>query len=142
MPINPGNAAPQQYVISTTPPGESLNSAFTKINTNFNEIFAAGPVLSNIAIANNTIRTTPTNGSLILNPNGIGNVVANAHVIPDISHVRNLGSPTYRWNTVYADYIDYQGGNITFDNLTIPGNIQVGGWVSACLLYTSPSPRD
>jgi Collagen triple helix repeat (20 copies) len=131
MPINPGNATPQQYVISTTPPGESLNSAFTKINTNFTEIFAAGPVLSNIAIANNTIRTTPTNGSLILNPNGIGNVVANAHVIPDISHVRNLGSPTQRWNTVYADYISYEGGNITFDNIDVPGNIQAGGYISA-----------
>jgi len=120
-----------QQIIPTVPPGESLNQAFTAVNVNFDQIFAAGPVLSNVVIANNTIQTTNTNGNLVLNPNGIGNVIANAHVLPDQAHIRNLGSPALRWNTVYADYVDYNGGNITVDNLTIPGNIQVGGHITA-----------
>ena len=106
-----------QQIISTEPPGEPLESAFTKVNVNFDQIFAAGPVGSNIAIANNTIRTLDTNGNLVLNPNGIGNVIANAHVIPDQDRVRNLGAQGLRWNTVYAQNLV---GNIS-------GNIVAGG---------------
>lgn len=120
-----------QYVIDTVPPGDPLDVAFNKTNLNFDQIFAAGPVGSNIQIANNTIRTLDTNGNLVLAPNGIGNVVSNVNIVPNAANIRNLGSPTQRWNTVYAQYIDYSGGNIIVDNINIPGNITVGGYVSA-----------
>jgi hypothetical protein len=106
-----------QQIIPTVPPGEPLNQAFDAINVNFDQIFAAGPVGSNIQIDENTIYTLNTNGNLVLNPNGIGNVVANAHVIPDQDRVRNLGAPALRWNTIYAQNIV---GNIS-------GNTVAGG---------------
>ena len=106
-----------QQIIPTVPPGEPLNQAFDAINVNFDQIFAAGPVGSNIQIDENTIYTLNTNGNLVLNPNGIGNVVANAHVVPDQDRVRNLGAPVLRWNTIYAQNIV---GNIA-------GNIVAGG---------------
>jgi hypothetical protein len=102
-----------QQIISTVPPGEPLNQAFDAINTNFDQIWAAGPVGSNIQIDQNTIYTLNTNGNLVLNPNGIGNVIANAHVIPDQDRVRNLGAFSLRWNTVYAqNFVGNIAGNV------------------------------
>jgi hypothetical protein len=111
-----------QQIISTVPPGESLNEAFNKINLNFDQLFAAGPVLSNIQIDQNTIRTLNTNGNLVLAPNGIGRVVANVDLLPNISNVRNLGGINNRWGIVYAQSLDLSG-NISFSNLTISGTI-------------------
>jgi hypothetical protein len=116
-----------QQIISTVPPGEPLNQAFDAINTNFDQIWAAGPVGSNIQIDQNTIYTLNTNGNLVLNPNGIGNVIANAHVIPDQDRVRNLGAFSLRWNTVYAQNFVGNGGgisNITVSNIA-NGNTSV-----------------
>jgi hypothetical protein len=110
-----------QQIIPTVPPGEPLNQAFDAVNVNFDQIWAAGPVGSNIQIDQNTILTLNTNGNLVLNPNGIGNVIANAHVIPDQDRVRNLGAPVLRWNTVYAQNFVGNGGgisNITVSNIS------------------------
>ena len=120
-----------QNVIDTVPPGDPLDVAFNKTNLNFDQIYAAGPVGSNIQIADNTIRTLNTNGNLVLAPNGIGNVVSNVNIVPNTANIRNLGSPSRRWNTIYTQYIDYKAGNITFSNINIPGNIEVGGYISA-----------
>jgi hypothetical protein len=111
-----------QQIISTVPPGESLNEAFNKINLNFDQLFVAGPVLSNIQIDQNTIRTLNTNGNLVLAPNGIGRVVANVDILPNISNVRNLGGLTNRWGTVYAQFLDLSG-NINLSNVTISGSL-------------------
>jgi filamentous hemagglutinin len=110
-----------QQIIPTVAPGEPLNQAFDAVNVNFDQIFAAGPVGSNIQIDQNTIYTLNTNGNLVLNPNGIGNVIANAHVIPDQDRVRNLGAFALRWNTVYAQNFVGNGGgisNITVSNIS------------------------
>lgn len=107
-----------QYVINTGAfpndgTGDPLRTAFEYVNLNFDQIFNAGPVLSNIEIINNSIITTNTNGNLILNPNGIGNVIGNAHVIPDTDSIRNLGAIEYRWDTVYARYFVGDGNGIS-----------------------------
>ena len=112
-----------QIIIPTVPPGEPLNQAFDAINTNFDQIWAAGPVGSNVKIAENTIYTLNTNGNLVLNPNGIGNVIANAQVIPDRDRVRNLGAQNLRWNTVYAQ--NFVGNGQGIANLTV-SNISNG----------------
>ena len=118
-----------QFIISTVPPGEPLNEAFNRINLNFDQIFAAGPVLSNIQIANNTIKTLDTNGNLVLAPNGIGKVVSNVDIVPNLSNVRNLGSPTNRWSTIYTSMLDISG-NINFANVTVT-SLNVVGNVTA-----------
>ena len=120
-----------QQIIDVVPPGDPLDVAFEKTNVNFDQIFASGPVGSNIQIANNTIRTTNTNGNLILAPNGIGNVVSNVNIVPNTANLRNLGSPTQRWATIYTQYIDYTAGNISFSNFSVSGTISAGGYISA-----------
>lgn len=109
--------------------GDPLRTAFNEVNLNFNQIFAAGPVLSNVQIANNSILTTNTNGNLILAPNGVGVVQSNVHIVPNTSNTRNLGSENRRWSTVYVQYANISGG-LTVANLTATGDVTVGGNLS------------
>ena len=100
--------------------GDPLRTAFNEVNLNFDQVWATGLVGSNIAVANNTIRTTNTNGNLVLAPNGIGNIIANVNILPNTANIRNLGSANNRWSTVYAQY-----GDITafLGNLSVPAII-------------------
>ena len=139
--------------------GDPLRTAFNETNLNFDQVFAAGPVLSNIQIANNTILTTNTNGNLDLAPNGIGQVVSNVNIVPNLTLVRNLGSSTRRWGTVYAQYGDITAflGNLsvpavitnsissddsTFvtieDGLNVDGDIEIHGNISGASFTTKP----
>ena len=104
--------------------GDPLRTAFNEVNLNFDQVFAAGPVLSNVRIANNTILTTTTNGNLILAPNGIGVVQSNVHIVPNTANIRNLGAADQRWNTVYAQYLDSNQINLA-NSLSISGTLTV-----------------
>lgn len=106
--------------------GDPLRTAFNETNLNFNQVFAAGPVLSNIQIANNTILTTTTNGNLILAPNGIGRIQANATIVPSVANVRDLGSADRRWSTLYVQYANVSRA-LGVANLTATGDVTVGG---------------
>ena len=120
--------------------GEPLRQAFTAINNNFSQIWTSGPVNSNVQITNNRILTLQTNQTLILSPNGIGDVQANTNIVPDIDHVRDLGNVTNRWDTVWAYYMDVGQaniGNAQFGTLTIDvGNLHVGGGNNGDVLQT------
>ena len=89
--------------------GEPLRNAFEAVNSNFTEIYTAGPVGSNIQIANNTITTTTTNTNIVLKPNGIGVIQANASILPNISNVHDIGSNSLRFDTIYAGYFVGKG---------------------------------
>jgi hypothetical protein len=120
-----------QYIINTGAlpndgTGDPLRIAFQETNLNFNQVFAAGPVGSNIAIANNTIQVTNTNGNLILATNGIGAIKPAADMVPDYGNVRMLGSPTLRFNTLYTQYLDLTTANLS-GNLFVGGNLYVDG---------------
>jgi hypothetical protein len=109
--------------------GDPLRTAFNETNLNFEQVFAAGPVLSNVQIANNTILTTNTNGNLVLAPNGIGVVQANVNIVPNTANIRNLGAADRRWSTVYVQYANVSGG-LGVANLTATGDVTVGGNLS------------
>ena len=126
--------------------GDPLRTAFNDTNVNFDQIFAAGPVGSNVQIANNSIITTNTNGNLVLAPNGTGTVQSNVSILPNQANIRNLGSAAQRWSTIYTQYLDVSAnlniaGNIVYNgdltvdgNLTVQGNIiQVGNIVTETL---------
>lgn len=94
--------------------GDPLRTAFVKTNDNFTEIYAAGPVGSNIAIANNTISTSQLNGNIILGPRGIGVVQTNSTFMPRVDDVYDLGTSTLRFNTLYLG----TGGFDTIGNIS------------------------
>jgi hypothetical protein len=106
--------------------GAPLRTAFTDVNYNFTQVFAAGPVDSNITIANNTVQVTNTNGNLNLATNGTGAIVSAANFLPDVANARMIGSGVNRFNTVYAQY--FNGITGTFSgNAYIAGNLHVTG---------------
>ena len=86
--------------------GSTLRQAFSDVNTMFTQVYASGPVDSNVRIANNQIVTTVINQDLIIAPSGIGNLQANARVVPGVDDVYDLGSPTSRWNTLWVNRTD------------------------------------
>ena len=106
--------------------GEPLRQAFTAINNNFSQIWSSGPVNSNVQISNNRILTLQTNQNLVLSPNGIGNVQANAAVVPGMDSVYDLGASDRRWDTVWAQYVEISGP-ATFNDVTVEGNLIVQG---------------
>ena len=103
--------------------GDPLRTAFTKVNYDFTSVYDAGPVGSNIQITDNRIITINTNGNLVLAPNGIGNVVSNVNILPNMSNIRSLGSSDYRWDSTYTRFLDAGSANITSMNI---GNANIG----------------
>jgi hypothetical protein len=127
-----------QQIIPIESPGIPLNTAFNYINLNFDQIWAAGPVGSNIQIDQNTIYTLDTNGNLTLNPNGIGNVMANASVNPAQDRVWSLGAPNLRWESIYVEYGNI--ANVDLESITIPvGNFYLLGGNNGDILTTNGS---
>jgi len=123
--------------------GDPLRTAFNDVNLNFANVFASGPVGSNIQIANNIVSTLNTNGNLVLSPNGIGIVQANSHVVPNQTRIRNLGSSTLLWNTTYTQYLNTTFATIgtatigNIGNLTIPvANLHITGGSNGYVLQT------
>ena len=104
--------------------GDPLRTAFNDTNLNFDQVFAAGPVLSNVQIANNKILTLNTNGNLILAPNGTGIVQSNVSIVPNSANLRDLGSATQRWRTVYSQYLNTNQINLA-NSLSISGTLTV-----------------
>jgi len=117
--INTGNVANDGT-------GDPLRTAFNDVNTNFTQVFNAGPVGSNIAIANNTIQSTNTNGNLRLATNGIGVIVPAANFVPDIPNVRYIGAATNRFNTIFSQYLNAVTGTFS-GNVYVAGNLFVTG---------------
>ena len=114
-----------QYIIDTGAvpddgQGDPLRTAFTYTNENFSQIFAAGPVGSNVQIGNTTITTTILNSNLILSPSGIGRIQLNNTLFPRINDVYDLGTPSLRFNSIYLGTggIDATGGIATTGNIT------------------------
>jgi hypothetical protein len=88
--------------------GDPLRTAFIKTDDNFDNVWLAGPVGSNITIGNNTIQSNNTNGNIVLKPNGTGVIQANASVIPNADGVRDLGSNSRAWRAAYIDTVTAQ----------------------------------
>ena len=141
------NSAGQQVINTGAMPndgtGDPLRTAFNDTNLNFDQIFAAGPVLSNIQIANNSISTLNTNGNLVLNPNGTGVVQPNSHIVPDNTRIRNLGSSTKLWSGVYTQNINVAGTatianvNISGGTITLPvADLHISGGSNGYVLQT------
>lgn len=109
--------------------GTQLRQAFADINTMMTAIYAAGPVDSNVQIANNQITTTVTNANLVLAPSGIGIVRVTNHLVPNVDDVYDLGSfypELLRWNTIWVG----TGGINTDGSMTVGGNLTVDGIIS------------
>jgi hypothetical protein len=103
--------------------GDNLRTAFDKVNDNFSNVWAQGPVDSNVRIQGNTISTLQVNQDLALSPNGTGNIRLNNNTIPGANNTWFLGSTTNRWRGLYV-------GNVTANNLSVSGIADLSGDVT------------
>jgi hypothetical protein len=109
------------------------------------------------------IRTTASNGNIVLSPNGTGNVNTSANIMPTANATANIGSATLSYNTVfakatsaqYADlaemYVadsDYApgtvvefGGNYEITTTTASHSTQVAGIISTQPAYLMNSTQ-
>ena len=67
-----------------------------KCNDNFNELYGANSVSSNIALSGNTVSTYVTNQDIVLGPNGTGTIRIAQDVIPDANNTRYIGNANVR----------------------------------------------
>lgn len=93
--------------------GESLRDAFNAVNNNFANIWAQGPVGTNVLIRNNEVTTDVTNLDLKIAGNGVGNVVVASTLQPTIDGVYDLGRSTRRFGDVYGTYFYGNGAFLT-----------------------------
>jgi hypothetical protein len=139
---------PQQIInigaVANDGTGESLRDAFNAVNNNFANIWAAGPVNTQVVITNNRISTNETNLDLILAGNGTANVTVASTVVPSIDSVYDLGSPSRYFDTTYSRYFygngryltgisggSGSGGNVTF-SVGPPSSPSIGDiWIEA-----------
>jgi hypothetical protein len=108
---------PQQIInvgqVANDGTGESLRDAFNAVNNNFANVWAAGPVDSQVIITNNKVSTNETNLDLVLAGNGIGNVTVASTTVPSIDAVYDLGRANRRWDEVHAVYYYGNGAYLT-----------------------------
>jgi hypothetical protein len=102
--------------------GDPLRTAFIKTDDNFDNVWLAGPVGSNITITNNTIQANDTNGNLILSPNGTGAIQTNSRLLPRLNNTYDFGSTTLKYRTGYFG----AGGLVVDGNVTVAGNLTAG----------------
>jgi hypothetical protein len=93
--------------------GESLRDAFNAVNNNFANIWAAGPVGTNVLTRNNEVTTNVTNLDLKLAGNGIGNIVVASTLQPTIDGVYDFGRPNQRWSEIHGQYFYGNGAFLT-----------------------------
>jgi hypothetical protein len=94
--------------------GDPLRTAFIKTDDNFDNVWLAGPVGSNITITNNTVQVNNTNGNLILSPNGTGVIQTNSRLLPRLNNTYDFGSTTLKYRTGYFG----AGGVVAEGNVT------------------------
>jgi hypothetical protein len=102
--------------------GDPLRTAFIKTDDNFDNVWLAGPVGSNITITNNTVQVNNTNGNLILSPNGTGVIQTNSRLLPRLNNTYDFGSTTLKYRTGYFGV----GGLVIDGNVTVAGNLTAG----------------
>ena len=93
--------------------GESLRNAFTAVNNNFANVWAAGPVDTQVIIYSNVVSTNVTNLDLRLAGNGIGTITVESTMVPSIDRVYDLGTPSKQYDSVYAQYYFGNGAFLT-----------------------------
>lgn len=113
--------------------GDSLRTAFTKVNENFDQIWATGLPNGNVAIANTQISANILNANLILAGNGIGTIQTKSPLVPAIGGVYDLGTDAQRYRTVYIGVggINTQGPLVLNGGINVSGNINSSGNISA-----------
>lgn len=98
--------------------GDDLRTSFDKINDNFTELFDASSATSNLDFSSNSLVSTNTNGQIILDPNGTGDIVLSA----DTSVTGTLittGAATFASSVIISGNLTVDGGTTSIESVTL-----------------------
>jgi hypothetical protein len=77
------------------------------------------------------IRTTASNGNIVLTPNGTGNINTGANIMPTANATANIGSATLSYNTIFAKATSAQYADLAENYLAdadyAPGTVVIFG---------------
>jgi hypothetical protein len=119
--------------------GDSLRAAFTKINTNFSELYTAlgldsAPLnLGAFEFTGSTLSTTDSSSIVIDQATTISsNLTVGGDILPSVNLGGSLGSPTRQFRSLYVSTNTIYINNVPLsidpnNNLTINGNQLAGG---------------
>jgi len=103
--------------------GDTLRTAMTKVNSNFAEMMSG-----NLALSGNTLLSVDTNGDVILDPNGTGQVTVNADrlVIATTKTATGIGSAgdvagSISWDAtnLYVCTGNHDGSTVIWKKITL-----------------------
>ena len=99
--------------------GDPLRNAFIKTDDNFDSIWLAGPVGSNVTINNNTIASS--SGNVSIAAAGVNTILTLNNVWPAANNTHRLGNASFRYRGIY---VGTEGIN-SLGNITAPiiGNV-------------------
>lgn len=128
--------------------GDPLRTAFTKINTNFSELYAKGAAGSNLDLSNNEIAATNSNGNVEIAPNGAGRVIIvdDTLVINSSRTPSGVGSPgdvqgSIAWDSsnLYVSVGDYDGSTLIWKTLSTGTASDIAISTNATYTLSTPS---
>jgi len=103
--------------------GDTLRTAMTKVNSNFAEMMSG-----NLSLSGNSLVNVDTNGNIILDPNGTGQVQVNADrlVITTTKTATAVGNTgdvagSISWDAtnLYVCTADYDGSTVIWKKITL-----------------------
>ena len=103
--------------------GDTLRTAMTKVNSNFAEMMSG-----NLSLSGNSLVSVDTNGNIILDPNGTGQVQVNADrlVITTTKTATAVGNTgdvagSISWDAtnLYVCTADYDGSTVIWKKITL-----------------------
>ena len=103
--------------------GDTLRTAMTKVNSNFAEMMSG-----NLSLSGNSLVSVDTNGNIILDPNGTGQVQVNADRLvitttktaTAIGNTGDLaGSISWDATNLYVCTADYDGSTVIWKKITL-----------------------
>jgi len=114
--------------------GDNLRAAFVKVNENFSEVYTelGGTLLSNISFTGSTITTDSTNSGIIIDPQGTGTIALTGDTAI-------TGGLTTTGNLTVGGTIS---GSISFNNLSVTGNTDLGNEISDTITATGRFDSD
>jgi len=87
------------------------------------------------------IRTTASNGNIVLTPNGTGNINTGANIMPTANATANIGSATLSFNTIFARATSAQYADLaekyTADAEYAPGTVVAFGGTNEVTITTA-----
>tara|TARA_R110001592_G_scaffold20761_2_gene83763 strand:- start:1081 stop:2421 length:1341 start_codon:yes stop_codon:yes gene_type:complete len=131
--------------------GDNLRAAFVKVNENFTEVYTelGGTALSNVRFSGNTITTDNTNGTLILNPNGTGELQleASTTVTGDFETTGQITATSVQVNgdttiTGTLTAATFTPTTLTTGGILVTGNTDLGNATSDTITATARFDSD